>query len=189
MRIGIDFDDTLSDWGVLLTSEARRRWDVDLPALYRERRRPEDRVGIDPWRRLVRDVLETELSLQLPVKPGALEVTLDLAKRHELVILTARHQHEAIYLGEWVRMHGLPFSEFVATSRAPKDSFALDLGLRVHFDDSARVFDSFVGHPCASALLVGGVFDRDQEPGAHVRSVESWQHFADVVGELEGLDG
>ncbi len=185
MRIGIDFDDTLSDWGVLLTAEAQRRWDVDLPALYRERVRPEDRVGLEPWRRLIRDVLETELSLQLPVKPGALEVTRQLAEHHELVILTARHRHEAAYVGEWVRTHDLPFSQFVATSRAPKDSYALDLGLRVHFDDSARVFDSFVGHPCASALLVGGVFDRGEAPGAHVRAVESWQNFAEMVRELE----
>lgn len=189
MRIGIDFDDTLSDWGVLLTCEARHRWDIDLPALYREHVRPEDRVGLEPWRRLIRDVLETELCLQLPVKPGALEVTRDLAEHHELVILTARHRHEATYVGEWVREHGLPFNEFVATSRAPKDSYALDLGLRIHFDDSARVFDSFVGHPCASALLVGGVFDRGQEPGAHVQSVKSWQHFAGLVRELEVREG
>ncbi len=188
MRIGIDFDDTLSDWGVLLTSEAQRRWGVDLPALYREHVRLEDRVGLKPWRRLIRDVLETELSLELPVKPGALEITRQLAERHELVILTARHRHEATYVSEWVRTHDLPFSEFVATSRAPKDSFALDLGLRVHFDDSARVFDSFAGHPCASALLVGGVFDRGQEPGAHVRSVESWQRFGEMVRELEASE-
>jgi hypothetical protein len=185
MRIGIDFDDTLSDWGTMLTSEASRRWGLDLPALHREGARPEERVGEEPWRRLILDLLETELSLALPVKPGAAEVTRVLAERHELVILTARHEHEATFVQPWLRSHDLPIERVVATSRAPKDAFALDLGLRVHFDDTARVFDSFEDHPCASALLVGSVFDRGEEPGAHVRSVESWRHFADLVRHLE----
>ncbi|MDA1010044.1 MAG: hypothetical protein O2888_01075 [Chloroflexi bacterium] len=185
MRIGIDFDDTLSDWGVLLTEEARRRWDIDLSSLYGEGTRPEDRVGVEPWRQLILDVLQTDLSLSLPLKPGAREVTNDLAGRHELIIVTARYDHEAVFVDEWVRMHNLPIRSFVATGRQPKDGYALDLGLRVHFDDTARDFDSFVGHPCQGALLVGSVFDRGDEPGAHVRSVESWHRFADFVREIE----
>ncbi|MEX2375614.1 MAG: hypothetical protein WD942_08535 [Dehalococcoidia bacterium] len=189
MRIGIDFDDTLSDWGVLLTTESRRRWDIDLPALYQEGARPQDHVGSEPWRQLILDVLGTDLSLSLPVKPGALEVSRELAERHELVILTARYDHEAVFVDEWVRMHDLPIRSYVATSRRPKDTYALDLGLRVHLDDTARVFDSFVGHPCASALLVGSAFDRGEEPGTHVRSVESWRQFADLVRQLEKREG
>jgi hypothetical protein len=189
MRIGIDFDDTLSDWGALLTTEAARRWGVDLASIYARGERPDDHIGTDPWRRLILDVLETELALSLPLKPGALEVTRALAERHELVILTARHQHEARYAERWILDHDLPIAEVVATSRAAKGTYALDLGLRVHFDDSARVFDSFVGHPCQGALLIGSVFELGAKPGEHVRSVESWHRFAELVSEIEAREG
>lgn len=184
MRIGIDFDDTLSDWGVLLSEEARRRWSLDLAAIRAAGQKPDDHVG-EQWRKLVLEVLETELTLQLPVKPGAYEVTRRLAERHELVILTARHDHEAKVLAEWVRTNDIPIEQFVTTSREPKHTFATDLGLRIHLDDTARVFDSFVGHPCESALLVGSVFDLHAKPLDHVRSVETWHHFAEVVELLE----
>ena len=184
MLIGIDFDDTLSDWGAMLTSESQRRWELDLAALHVSGGKPEDHVG-DDWRKLVLDLLETELSLSLPVKPGALEVTRDLAERHELVVLTARYEHESAFVGPWLREHGIPIEQVISTSRAPKHTFATDLGLRVHLDDTARVFDHFVDHSCASALLVGSVFDRAEEPLRHVRSVESWHRFAEFVHELE----
>ncbi len=184
MRIGIDFDDTLSDWGAMLTSEAARRWKLDLAALHASGGKPEDRVGED-WRKLILELLETELSLSLPVKAGALEVTRELAERHELVVLTARYERESAFVGPWLREHGIPIERVVSTSREPKHTFASDLGLSVHLDDTARVFDHFVDHSCASALLVGSVFDRAEEPLGHVRSVESWQRFAEYVREID----
>lgn len=184
MRIGIDFDDTLSDWGVMLTSEAARRWSLDLQAIHAARGKPEDHVG-DQWRKLILELLETELSLAIPVKPGALEVTRELAQHHELVVLTARHGHEAEFVLPWLRTNDLPIDRVVFTSRAPKHTFATDLGLGVHLDDTARVFDHFVDHACASALLVGSAFDRHEQPLDHVRSVESWHRFAEYVRELD----
>lgn len=184
MRIGIDFDDTLADWGVMLTSEATRRWALDLAALHASGGKPEDHVGED-WRKLILELLETELSLTIPVKPGAIEVTRELAEQHELVVLTARHEHESAFVSPWLEEHGIPIKRVISTSRAPKHTYATDLELAVHLDDTARVFDDFVDHTCASALLVGSVFDRHEEPLAHVLSVESWQRFADLVRELE----
>ena len=184
MRIGIDFDDTLSDWGAMLTSEAVRRWELDLPALHASGGKPEDHVGED-WRKLILELLETELSLSLPVKAGAIEVTRELAERHELVVLTARYEHESAFVAPWLREHGIPIERVISTSREPKHTFASDLGLAVHLDDTARVFDHFVDHSCASALLVGSVFDRAEEPLAHVRSVDSWHRFAEFVREID----
>ena len=184
MRIGIDFDDTLSDWSVLIAEEAQRRWSLDLAAVRAAGQKPDEHVG-DEWRKLVLEVLETDLTLQLPAKPGAHEITHLLAAHHELVILTARHPHEAAVLGEWVRMNDIPIEQFVTTAREPKHTFATDLSLRIHLDDTARVFDSFVGHACESALLVGSVFDFHAQPGDHVRSIETWHHFAEVVQLLE----
>ena len=184
MRIGIDFDDTLSDWGVMLTSEAERRWSLDLQALHTSGGKPEDHVG-DEWRKLILELLETELSLSIPVKPGALEVTRELAERHELVVLTARYDHESAFVLPWLRANEIPIERVVSTSRQPKHTFAGGLGLGVHLDDTARVFDHFVDHSCASALLVGSAFDRHEQPLEHVRSVESWHRFAEYVRELD----
>lgn len=186
LRIGIDFDDTLADWGVMLTEQARDRWGLDLAALHEAGETPAEHVGEETWRRLILDLLETDLGLAIPVKPGAAEVTQDLARRHELVVLTARYDHEAAFVEPWLRTHDIPIRRVVATGRAPKHTFARDLDLRVHLDDTARVFDDFVDHPCTSALLVGSVFDRHEQPGDHVRSVETWHRFADLVQELEG---
>lgn len=185
MRIGIDFDDTLADWGVMLTDQARARWNLDLVDLHSAGGTPQEQVGDEAWRRLILDLLETDLGLAIPTKPGAAEVTRTLAEQHELVVLTARHDYEAVFVEPWLRSHDIPIRRVVATSRASKDSYAHDLGLRVHLDDTARVFDTFVDHPCASVLLTGSVFDRHEEPAPHVRSVESWHRFGELVRELD----
>lgn len=184
MRIGIDFDDTLCDFGAMLQSEARVRWDADLSALRAASTTPLDQFG-EEWTKLILELLETELCLRMPVKPGALEITRRLAERHELVILTARHDHELELAQQWVRANAIPITEFHATSRGPKDMAARNLGLRVHLDDTARVFDTFVDHPTASVLLAGTAFDRDERPGAHVRTVEHWRAFEELVWTLE----
>ncbi|MCK9486617.1 MAG: hypothetical protein M0R73_07940 [Dehalococcoidia bacterium] len=188
MRIGIDFDDTLCDFGGMLQTETLRRWEVDLGALRAAGSRPEDRLGKD-WSKLVLELLETDLGLQMPVKPGAAEVTARLAERHELVILTARHDHESVLARQWIEANHLPIQDFHFTSRGPKHEVARALGLRVHLDDTARVFDSFLDHPTTGALLLGSIFDRGDEPAAHVRSVEHWHAFEDLVRTLEEREG
>lgn len=188
MRIGIDFDDTLCDFGGMLHSEAQRRWDVDIAALRQAGTRPEDHLGED-WSKLILELLETDTGLQIPVKPGADEVARRLAERHELVILTARHDHEAVLARQWIRANNLPIEEFHFTSRGPKDMVARKLGLRVHLDDSARVFESFVDHPTTGALLLGSIFERDYKPPSHVRSVEHWLAFEDLVRDLDDYEG
>ncbi len=184
MRIGIDFDDTLCDFTAMLQREALRRWDADLPALRAAGIKPHEHLG-EGWTALVRELLETDLALQMPVKPGASEVTARLAAHHDLVLLTARHEHETAFARQWIAANGLPISDVQFTSRAPKDTAARELGLRVHLDDTASVFDTFVDHPTASALLVGSIFDRGDAPGAHVRSVEHWHAFEDLVSTLD----
>lgn len=184
MRIGIDFDDTLCDFGAMLHSEALARWDADLSALRAAGTRPLDQFG-EAWTKLVLELLETELCLRMPVKPDALEVTDRLAERHELVILTARHNHELELAQQWVAANEIPIVEFHATSRGPKDMAARKLGLRVHLDDTARVFDTFVDHPTTGVLLAGTAFERDERPGAHVRTVEHWRAFEELVRTLD----
>lgn len=184
MRIGIDFDDTLCDFSAMLHSESSRRWECDLAELRKAGIRPEERLGED-WSKLIIELLETDLGLQMLVKPGADEVTRRLAEQHDLVLLTARHDHEMTFARRWIEANNLPISEFRWTSRGPKDAAARELGLRVHIDDTARVFDTFIDHPTASALLVGSIFDRGDQPGAHVRSVEHWLAFEELVRTLE----
>jgi hypothetical protein len=184
MRIGIDFDDTLCDFGAMLVAESRTRWDADLPALRAAGTKPDEHFGED-WSKLILELLETDLGLRMAVKPGALEVTRRLAEEHELIVLTARHDHEMDFARRWVAANEIPITEFHATSRGPKDMAARSLGLRVHLDDTARVFDTFVDHPTTSALLAGGVFDRGGPPGAHVLTVEHWHAFEELVRTLE----
>jgi len=183
MRIGVDFDDTLADFSAMLERETARRWETDLNSLYASGIKPLEHFG-EAWSRLILDLLETEMSMELPVKEGALEVTQRLAERHDLVLLTARHDHEMALSRRWVELHGVPISEFHATSRGPKDGAARELGLRVHIDDTVTVFDTFVDHPTASALLAGRR-GQANEPGTHVVTVEHWHRFEELVGEIE----
>lgn len=183
MRIGLDFDDTLADFRALLQVQARERFAIELG----RGQRGADLVGAERWEPFIAELLEGEHTLRLAPREGALDVTRRLAERHELVVLTARHDREVVHLPAWLSKQGIRVAEIIATNRESKAPIATRLGLSVHLDDTPSVLEAFdAGHATVPALLLGGWAPPPESPPAHLRTIERWLAFEAVVEELEG---
>jgi hypothetical protein len=190
--LGIDFDDTIADFSELMARIARERWGVDMRALRAKGRRLVDAIGQEASDSLFIEILETDASLEMAPKPGALEALRRLSEQHELVIVTARHEHESEAPRRWLQRHELRVTEFIATNRAPKSTFAETHELAIHLDDTPSVFDHFVDHATLSALYVDAAWPRARDPEsplpAHIREIEHWRRFERLVAELAAAD-
>ncbi len=188
LRIGLDFDDTIADFSALLARCARERWGVEMHHLRGEGRTLADVIGQEATDALIIEMLETDLSLRMSPKPGALDAIRRLAERHELIVVTARHEHEADAPRRWLQRHDVPVGDFVATGREPKSMAADTYELAVHLDDTPAVFDHFVDHRTVSALYRDAAWPRRGAPETpllpHVREIDHWRRFERLVGEL-----
>lgn len=186
MRIGLDFDDTLADFSALLVELVQDRFGFDLRAMHAEGKPGRPLAGAERWDAMILEMLETDLTLAMPPKPDALEVSRRLAERHELVVLTSRYDREMPFLHAWLEQHEVPVSTVLWTNRGSKAPPSQQHGLAVLFDDTARNFDDFVAHPTVPALFLGAAMSpRAQEYGDHVRPVSHWQEFEVLVRRLE----
>ena len=192
MRLGIDFDNTLGDFVSLLREITLARTGFDIRNM-RERypavEHPETiihaAVGKERFESFLTEIHETDLTLQMPPQPGAIEVARRLAERHELIVLTARGTHESEAVHRWLERHAIPVRGYIATNRAPKAPHAIEHGLVTHLDDSAEVFADFDdAHPTVPALLAHPM-NAKATRAAHWRSVEDWLAFERLVQSLE----
>lgn len=192
MRIGIDFDNTIADFGGLLRRITIERTGVDFRAIRAANPDVADiealcyaAVGKERFDALIADVVRTDHSSTIEERPGAIEALRHLGARHEIVIVTARSEAESTTPRRWLERHGLRVSDFIATDYAPKASHAIEQGLVVHLDDSASVFEAFdAGHPTVPVLFAHPMNANATRP-AHWRSVEDWLAFEALVELLE----
>lgn len=187
MRIGLDFDDTLADFSEMLVRLTRERFGIDLLELHRQGKPGKPEVGAERWDAMLREMLETDLTVEMAPKDEAVEVARRLAVRHDLVILTARYEREMPSAFRWLERHGIPTAQVIWTDRGPKAEPAREHGLAVLFDDTAKNFDDFGAHPTIPALFVGAtVSPRAQQPAEHVRHhLSHWREFETLVGRIE----
>ena len=192
MRLGIDFDNTLADFVTLLQRITRERTGFELRGLRERHPGVEDlepiihaAIGKERFESLMTEIHETDLTVEMAPQPGAIEVARRLAARHDLVIVTARGDHESEAVHRWLERHDIPIAGYVATNRAPKAPHAIAHGLSVHLDDTATVLDAFdEAHPTVPALLAHPMNARATR-AAHWRSVEDWLAFERLVQSLE----
>jgi len=192
MRLGIDFDNTLGDFVALIQRVTLERTGFEMRGL-REQHPELDSlesiihaaVGKERFESFLTEIHETDLTLEMLPQPGAIEVAQRLARRHELVVVTARNDIECAAVGRWLERYRIPVSGVIATARAPKAPYALEQGLVVHLDDSAEVFAAFdEAHPTVPALLAHPM-NAKATRAAHWRSVEHWLAFEALVETLE----
>lgn len=189
MRIGLDFDNTLGDFLGLLMRVTQERTGFDLRAAWATGEDGEAlahaAIGRATLDALIAEIDVTDLSLELPPMPGAVEVTRRLAERHELFIVTARTDAESINVHRWLERQRIPIRGFIATARASKAPHAMEHGIAVHLDDKASVCEEFdEAHPTVPALLAH-VTNTRATRAAHWRSVEDWLAFERLVQSLE----
>lgn len=187
MKIGLDFDDTLADFSEMLVRLTRERFGIDLLELYRQGKPGKPAVGAERWDAMLKEMHETDLTLEMAPKDGAVEVARRLAARHDLVILTARNDRETPSARRWLERFQIPTAHIIWTNRGPKAAPAREHGLAVLFDDTAANFDDFGGHPTVPVLFVGATtLPRAQQPAEHVRHhLSHWHEFEAMVAQLE----
>lgn len=192
MRLGIDFDNTLADFVSLIQRITRERTGFELVGLREQHPDVENlesiihaAIGRERWESLLAEIHETDLTVEMAPQPGAVEIARRLAERHELVIVTARGDHESEAVHRWLERHAIPVRGYIATNRAPKAPHAIAHGLATHLDDNVAVFADFdEAHPTVPALLAHPMNARAAR-AAHWRSVEDWLAFERLVASLE----
>ena len=192
MRLGIDFDNTLADFVTLLQRITLERTGFELRGLRERHPGVEDleptihaAIGKERFESLMTEIHETDLTVEMPPQPGAVETARRLATQHELVIVTARGDHESAAVHRWLERHDITIAGYVATNRAPKAPHAIEHGLAVHLDDTASVLEAFdEAHPTVPALIAHPM-NAKATRAAHWRSVEDWLAFERLVQSLE----
>ena len=191
MRLGIDFDNTLADFVALLQRITRERTGFEMVGLRDRYPNVDDlepiiheAVGKERFEAFMTEIGETDLTLQMEPRPGAVEVARRLAAQHELVVLTARNDRETRAVERWAERHGIPIAGIVGTDRQPKASHAIEHGLSIHLDDTASVLEAFdEAHPTVPALIAHPMNAKSPR-AAHWRSVEDWLAFERLVAAL-----
>lgn len=185
MRIGLDFDGTIADITWAKIRYARDAFAVELTPEQTSRPSGEPVLGRERYDDLVRAVHGSKLALEMPPMPGALDVIGRLAANHELVVVTARLDHEAALAREWLEMHDVPVDDLVHTSRGSKADACRALDIRIHLDDLPAVFAD-IDHGRTVPALIDTPYNRAQPRLDHVRVVEHWLAFESLVGTLAG---
>lgn len=192
MRLGIDFDNTLADFGGLLRHITLERTGFDLRSVREANPDVTDieaaihaAVGRERFEALIAEIEQTDLTLEMEPRPAAIEVARRLAARHEIVVVTARTVPDAEAARRWLRRYDIPVAEVIATAYAPKAAHAAEQGLVVHLDDAVSVIEAFdEAHPTVPALLAHPM-NAGAPRAAHWRAVEDWRAFEALVEALE----
>lgn len=186
MRLALDFDGTIASWAGAMDRWLREQ--VGRP-LDRDRNVVEQ-VTRAQLQTMVGAILGTDLTLAMTPEDEAIEVMASLAREHELLVITARHDHEAAFAAQWLEHHGAPIREVVSTGRALKADACRRLGVDVLLDDSAEHL-----HPLSDGATVPVLFRArfgnraPQPPFVHI--VEHWREFETLcrrLGEASGWD-
>lgn len=183
MRLGIDFDGTVTDAPGMQRAYAARRWGVELSELQVMRAGAGPVLGEDRYARMG-DALWGPLTAVTPPQADALRILGQLVAEHEVDIITARHGNEAAFARRWLAARGIDI-RVVHTSSQPKIATCARLGIDLLLDDD------IVRH--GEALLAVGTLpvlyehphNREAARPEGMRAVASWTAFATLVEELD----
>lgn len=182
MRLGIDFDGTVTDAPGMQRAYAAERWGVELSELQVMRAGAVPILGEARYASMG-DALWGPLTAVTPPQVDALRVLGRLVADHEVDIITARHGNQAAFARRWLAVRGIGV-RVVNTSAQPKIEACARLGIEVLLDDD------ILRH--GEALLTGGTLpvlfehphNREAARPEGMRSVPSWGAFAALVEEL-----
>jgi 5'(3')-deoxyribonucleotidase len=186
MRIGLDFDGTIADITWAKIRYARDAFGVELLPEQTARATGIPVLGAERYEQLVDAVHGSDLSLQMPPMPGALEAIERLASTHELYIVTARTDPEAELARAWIEECGMYVDGFVHTVRGSKAAACLDLNVAVHLDDNPGVLAD-LGETLPA--LIDAPYNRAQPRDSRVQVVEHWHAFEALVESLAVAPG
>lgn len=179
LRLGIDLDGVVADFNAGWMARYNRDFQADL--------RPEQIIGWDQMGTLTgfadMDGFWTwargdgrTVFRDLAPLPGAIETLHDLAARHDIAIITARHPWAISDTLAWIADHGIAASEVHFLE--DKTSVACD----VYIDDAPHQLEALVAaHPRATVCRRVAAWN---DPLDGATDVHDWNEFRAVVDRL-----
>lgn len=111
MKIGLDFDGVIADYGRLKSDEAKRLYGIKIPP-ERFRRRLVTGAGIltyEQYNSFIDKICETrEIGLAMLPVNGIMEYLPKLQdEEHDLIVITSRNEIASEIAKEWIKLKGL----------------------------------------------------------------------------------
>lgn len=181
MRIGVDFDGVVCDTIAAMITYAADTHGLELT--------PSDCIaangpaGLDvaTFVRLVEDTHRTEYALRMQPVDGAIDALRQMARDHELFIVTARREAAFAYAQRWVSQFGIAslIREFVSTAGTTKSAVCTALALDMLIDDLPHHLDGLpVG---VTPVLWGTAYNTGAPIVAPMVRAEDWRHVVALV--------
>ncbi len=191
MRLAIDFDGTIADSASLVARYVREVLALEGPSGAAGERRGEIsfvQLTEGQHEEVTRAVFGTAFALEMEPMPGALDVLRRLGDRHELYIVTARHDYEVVYASQWLEDRGVEVRELVHTSRLPKLEACQRLAADVLFEDSPHYLAALAGLTSVRPVLLETSYNLEHPRGADWHVVPHWDAFEALCADLEGRE-
>ncbi len=186
MRIGIDFDGTISDTNAMKARWIRDHLGMEVAQSLCDRTACVPIIGLENYERLSPAAYEREGTLSAPPIAGVAEALQRLSAVAELFLLTARKPHRVAFAEEWLDARGLLrcFSAIMTSDGEPKHALCVAHGLRALVDDDARHIIGLDAHGVRGILFKA--CDARIVPGTDgVRLCRTWPQ---VVATLVVVD-
>jgi uncharacterized HAD superfamily protein len=176
LRIGVDVDGVLADQISGVLPRVKERYDVTLSyADITEWELPikNSNIAVE----IVDAQRDHQYVLGMAAHEGAKRVLDYLHELHRIVVITARRGEAATkWTAEWLRKHGIPYDEVIASSEAKKSEHRTDLLI----DDYCGNISEFLTNTKGVAVLVDQPWNRQR--GALEEFVKSGRLF--IVSDL-----
>jgi 5'(3')-deoxyribonucleotidase len=145
VRVGLDFDGVIADTIPAMILYARQHVGLELE--------PRDcvmpggvaRLGLAVYRHLVEVTHATSYALTFGPTAGALEAIPELARHHDLFVVTARSKESFANAEQWLDQRGLSacFVSVYSSGGPAKSEVVEALGLDCFVDDAPRTFEGW----------------------------------------------
>lgn len=185
MRVGLDFDGVICDTIAAMIAYASATRGLTLAPL--DCIGPAGPAGLDAEQfvRLVEDTHRTEYALRMLPVAGAIEALQQIARDHDLLIVTARREAAFENAKRWAAQFGLTpvIREFVSTAGTTTASAAATLALDVLVDDLPQHLDRLP--PRVTPVLWHASYNAEVVVVPPMVRVERWQELHTVLADAQ----
>ncbi|QDI89213.1 hypothetical protein Nisw_06595 [Candidatus Nitrosopumilus sp. SW] len=177
MRIGIDIDGVISDFVTSFRKLVKEEYGVDFGY--------EDIQQHDLWKVLglpkdetLQLVIKT-FEYDLGVQPGAIEGLKALAKKHEIILVTARPVQAKQKTLEWLEKNDVSYQKIIFTNEGNKHCVEEE-NLEVIIDDHLEEISNWIGKT-QKILVFNHPWNKSLNIKNHFRRVYSWENILEEL--------
>lgn len=179
MKIGVDIDGVISDFVTSFRKLVKKEYGVDFGY--------DDIHQHDLWKVLG---LPRDETLQLIIKtfdydlgfqPGAIEGLNALAKKHEVILITARPPESKQKTLDWLKHNNISYSKIIFTKEGNKHCVE-DENLEVIIDDHLEEISNWIGKT-SKILVFNHPWNKSLNIKNHFTRVYSWENILEILNK------